>query len=188
MDARTAVWASTAKRIFKVVLGSGFRKGVAGMVSPPIFFRFPPFFFLRFLPFFCPLPLFSSFFCCFSQVPIFFRFSCPFSSLFFRFLPFFHCQKKKKKRETPFARPLLRNPDGRNSNFLESASLCRRTHVSAVCSGEHEPRTVVCQDLFDHDKGQKSAILGRRLHWMFSNFLQWIFFSFLRYSEKSARP
>ena len=31
------------------------------------------------------------------------------------------------------------------------------------------------QDSFDHDKGQKSAISGRRLHRIFLNFLQWIF-------------
>ena len=31
------------------------------------------------------------------------------------------------------------------------------------------------QDTFDHDKGQKSAISGRRLHWIFLIFLQWIF-------------
>ena len=34
------------------------------------------------------------------------------------------------------------------------------------------------QGTFDHDKGQKSAFSGRRLHWIFLNFLQWIFFSF----------
>ena len=32
-----------------------------------------------------------------------------------------------------------------------------------------------CQDAFDHDKGQKPAILGRRLHWIFLNILQWMF-------------
>ena len=36
------------------------------------------------------------------------------------------------------------------------------------------------QDAFDHDKEQKSAISGRRLHWIFSNFLQWILFPFLQ--------
>ena len=30
----------------------------------------------------------------------------------------------------------------------------------------------LCQDKFDHDKGQKSAISGRRLHWRLS---RWIF-------------
>ena len=34
------------------------------------------------------------------------------------------------------------------------------------------------QDTFDHDKGQKPAISRRRLHWIYLNFLQWIF-SFL---------
>ena len=29
-------------------------------------------------------------------------------------------------------------------------------------------RSSLCQDTFDHDKGQKSAILGRRLHWRLS--------------------
>ena len=29
-----------------------------------------------------------------------------------------------------------------------------------------------CQDAFDHDKGQKSAISGLRLHWIFLNILQ----------------
>ena len=29
-------------------------------------------------------------------------------------------------------------------------------------------RTFFSQDKFDHDKGQKSAILGRRLHWRLS--------------------
>ena len=32
--------------------------------------------------------------------------------------------------------------------------------------------SLVCQDVFDHDKGQKSAISGRRLHWNFLNFLK----------------
>ena len=31
------------------------------------------------------------------------------------------------------------------------------------------------QETFNHDKGQKSAISARRLHWIFLNFLQWIF-------------
>ena len=35
------------------------------------------------------------------------------------------------------------------------------------------------QDTFDHHKGQESAISGRRLHWIFLNFLQWIIFLFL---------
>ena len=34
--------------------------------------------------------------------------------------------------------------------------------------------------MFDHDKGQKSAILGYRLHWIVLNFLQWIVFLFLQ--------
>ena len=38
--------------------------------------------------------------------------------------------------------------------------------------------TLVCQDAFDDDKGQKSAISGRRLHCIFVNFLQCIFSSF----------
>ena len=29
---------------------------------------------------------------------------------------------------------------------------------------------IICQDKFDHDKGQKSAISGRRLHWIFCVF------------------
>ena len=38
------------------------------------------------------------------------------------------------------------------------------------------------QDAVDHDKGQKSAISGRRVHWIFLNFLQWIFAFFSRFS------
>ena len=34
------------------------------------------------------------------------------------------------------------------------------------------------QDAFEHNKGQKSAISGRRLHRIFQNFLQWSFFPF----------
>ena len=37
------------------------------------------------------------------------------------------------------------------------------------------------QDTFDHDKGQKSAISGRRLRWIFLSFLQWIFSLFSRF-------
>ena len=36
------------------------------------------------------------------------------------------------------------------------------------------------QDTFDHDKRQKSAMSGRRLHRVFKYFLQWIFFPFLQ--------
>ena len=42
---------------------------------------------------------------------------------------------------------------------------------------------ILGQDAFDHDKGQKSAILaisGRRLHRDFFEFFQWIFFTFLQ--------
>ena len=71
----------------------GFAKGVAGTVS---------------------LPILSVFFSLFSSVFFFFPF-WPFSSVFavfsgsdfFRFLPFHF---EKKNGETPFARPLLRNP------------------------------------------------------------------------------
>ena len=38
-----------------------------------------------------------------------------------------------------------------------------------------EKRSLTNQDTFDHDKGQKSAISGLRLHWIFFNFLQCIF-------------
>ena len=38
------------------------------------------------------------------------------------------------------------------------------------------------QKSFDHDKVQKLAISGRCLHWMFLNFLQWIFSLFSRFS------
>ena len=79
---------------FAGVFVSGFRKkgrrnGVVSdlfrfLVFSSIFFRF----------------LFRPFFCCF-----FFRF-LPFFLFFFRFLPF-----PKRKGETLFARPLLRNPD-----------------------------------------------------------------------------
>ena len=71
------------------LLNRGFAKGVAGTVSLLIFFRFLPF---------------SSVF--FRFLPVFFRF-LPFFSVSFCFYPF-HFQKKG---ETPFARPLLRNPD-----------------------------------------------------------------------------
>ena len=37
------------------------------------------------------------------------------------------------------------------------------------------------QDVFDHDKGQKSAISWRLLHWILLSFLQWIFAPFLRF-------
>ena len=36
------------------------------------------------------------------------------------------------------------------------------------------------QDTFDHDKGQKAAISGRRLHWIILDFLQLIFSLFSR--------
>ena len=33
-----------------------------------------------------------------------------------------------------------------------------------------------CQDKFDHNKGQKSAISGHRFHWIvYLNFLRWMF-------------
>ena len=67
----------------------GFAKGVAGTVSLPNFFPFSSVFF-RLLPF-------SS---------VFFRFFFPFSSF-----SSVSCSEKKKNGETPFARPLLRNPD-----------------------------------------------------------------------------
>ena len=37
------------------------------------------------------------------------------------------------------------------------------------------------QGTFFHDKGQKSAISGRRLHWIFGNFVHWIFSPFSRF-------
>ena len=40
---------------------------------------------------------------------------------------------------------------------------CEETHVLSY------------QDAFDHDKGQKSAISGKFLHWIFLNFRQWNF-------------
>ena len=68
---------------------------------------FPFFLFFRFLPFF----LFSVFPFQFFLLLLFWGVSkfFTFFSFFFRFLPF-HFQKKKNG-ETPFARPLLRNPD-----------------------------------------------------------------------------
>ena len=41
---------------------------------------------------------------------------------------------------------------------------------------------LIYQDTFDHDKGQKSEILGRRRHWILLKFPQWIFSSFSRFS------
>ena len=93
----------------------------------PFFFRFFPFFF-RFFPFFSFLlffrvPIFSVFFRFFPFFPffsVFFRFLpffsvsfrfFPFSYVFFRFLPFFSVSFSEKNGETPFARPLLRNPE-----------------------------------------------------------------------------
>ena len=71
----------------------GRRNGVASVFS--VFFVF-----FRFLPFFL-FPL-SFLFCCFCRVLISSVF--PFSSFFFRLLPF-NFQKHKKNREIPFARP-----------------------------------------------------------------------------------
>ena len=39
---------------------------------------------------------------------------------------------------------------------------------------------VVSQDAFDHDRGQKSAISGRRLHWIFLIFSSGFFLLFLQ--------
>ena len=62
--------------------------------------------FLRFLPFFpCFFPLFFLVF--FPFLP----FSSVFSSVFFPFSSVFSRFIFRKNRETPFARPLLRNPD-----------------------------------------------------------------------------
>ena len=33
---------------------------------------------------------------------------------------------------------------------------------------DYMPKKLFCQDTFDHDKGQKSAFSGRRLHWRLS--------------------
>ena len=104
---------------------------------PPKFFMFIGFFFpnfgvsqkgspercrCRFFPFF---PVFFHLFPFLSFLP----FSSVFS-IFFRFFPF-HFQKKNG--ETPFARPLLRNPD----NCLCAKCLC------AFSSPYHnEPRTL----------------------------------------------
>ena len=43
------------------------------------------------------------------------------------------------------------------------------------------------QDAFDHDRGQKSAISGHRLHWIFWNFLQWIISLFSRFSVQCSK-
>ena len=76
-------------------------------------FRFFPFFsvFFRFLPFFpCFLSVFFRFF---RLLPLFSFFSLYFRCFpfFFRFLPSFSVSFSEKNGETPFARPLLRNPD-----------------------------------------------------------------------------
>ena len=44
--------------------------------------------------------------------------------------------------------------------------LCRPAHVEK--SRTEHTRSSLSQDKFDHDKGQKSAISGRRLHWRLS--------------------
>ena len=82
------------------------------------FFRFFPFFSVsfRFFPFllFFRVPIFSVFSVFFPFSSVFF----PFLSVFFRFLPFFSVffrffsvSFSEKNGETPFARPLLRNPE-----------------------------------------------------------------------------
>ena len=97
--------------LFSSVFSVGRRNGVASDFSVFFFFsvffrffcwspercrfRFFSFFFSVFFRFFC---FHFFFFCSFFRVPIF--------SFFFPFLPF-----HKKKRETPFVRPLLRNPE-----------------------------------------------------------------------------
>ena len=43
------------------------------------------------------------------------------------------------------------------------------------------------QDTFDHDKGQKSAISEKFLHWIFLNFLQWIFPLFSRFTVQFSK-
>ena len=98
-------------------LNRGFAKGVAGTVSLPIFSVF-----FRFLPFSSVFSLFS-----FRFLPFFPRFL----SVFFRFFPFssffsVSLSEKKKNGETPFARPLLQNPDLRafGVNFREFSIGC----------------------------------------------------------------
>ena len=52
--------------------------------------------------------------------------------------------------------------------------------------------TGVIEDTFDHNKGQKSAISGRRLHWNFLNFSSgyffWLFSRFTVYFSKEMAP
>ena len=43
------------------------------------------------------------------------------------------------------------------------------------------------QDAFDHDKGQKSAILGRRLHWIFRIFSTGFFLLLSRFSVQFSQ-
>ena len=43
------------------------------------------------------------------------------------------------------------------------------------------------QDAFDHDKGQKFAISGRRLHWIFFILLLWIISLFSRFSMQCSK-
>ena len=43
------------------------------------------------------------------------------------------------------------------------------------------------QDTLDHDKGGKSAISGCHFHWIFVNFLQWIFSLFSRFSVQFSK-
>ena len=100
-------------------LGRGFAKGVAGTASLPIFSVF-----FRFLPFLSVFPLSS------------FRF-LPFFLRFLRFL--FSISFSEKNGETPFARPLLRNPDQeslqeRLSSGSSNATSCglRQNRVTVI--------------------------------------------------------
>ena len=51
--------------------------------------------------------------------------------------------------------------------------------------GCHSRKTVFrAQDTFDHNQGQKSAVLGRSLHWIFGYFFSSGFFSLFSFSQK----
>ena len=54
-----------------------------------------------------------------------------------------------------------------------------KSHVAGGGKSGLTNLVCICQDAFGHHKGQKSAISGRRLHWI-SSFLQWVFFLFLQ--------
>ena len=116
-EAAPLVW---EKNFLRGLKSWDFAKGVAGTVSLPIssvFFRFFPF-----SSFFYPFPFLFPLFGCFFRVLIF--------SFFFRFLPFSSVSFSEKKGETPFARPLLRNP---KKSWAWLPKFCRTFGV--LCEG-----------------------------------------------------